>query len=245
MWRLIKKRRLSGLENHGMHIAFVTTLDVQGDPLDGVRLGFGTTDESWLDPHNPSRSGLKGPGKIEYDLGRGNFKVWVWDEPTVMADNLNTDIPDPDPPGSTRFYVSYEVLFQQGGAPVVLTIDEPADGSTVNTPTVMLRGHGPANANLALTVNQADAYAAIIAGDGKYAISNINLRVGANDLRAEAAEAGGEVLVAAATVTRSAGPDPCADVRQEIETLTRELGQVQQERQALENTLEQIRRLVA
>ncbi len=73
-FRIVKQRMLSMAENggcRGNHEIFVTVLDVNGNPLDGVTV----EDEFRAVP--PKVSGEKGPGKLEYDLWKNGFKLHV------------------------------------------------------------------------------------------------------------------------------------------------------------------------
>ena len=59
----------------GWHQIFVTVLDVNGNPLDGV------TVEDTFNAVPPHVTGEKGPGKLEYDLWQNGFSVHVTKNP--------------------------------------------------------------------------------------------------------------------------------------------------------------------
>jgi hypothetical protein len=59
----------------GWHQIFVTVLDVNGNPLDGVTL------EDTFNAVPPHVTGEKGPGKLEYDLWQNGFSLHVTKNP--------------------------------------------------------------------------------------------------------------------------------------------------------------------
>ncbi len=59
----------------GWHQIFVTVLDVNGNPLDGV------TVEDTFNAVPPHVTGEKGPGKLEYDLWKNGYSVHVTKNP--------------------------------------------------------------------------------------------------------------------------------------------------------------------
>jgi len=76
---LVEYRMFSVQENGGCvgaHNIFMTVLDANGAPLDGVTIGNPWTDEVHV-------SGEKGPGKAEYDLYSNGYEVLVVNDPAA------------------------------------------------------------------------------------------------------------------------------------------------------------------
>lgn len=96
----VEYRILSIDENggcRGTHQIFVTVLDVNGNPLDGV------TVQDTFNAVPPHISGEKGPGKLEYDLWKNGFSLQVAQNPdgspatsevTAKLSSVDSDIPD-------------------------------------------------------------------------------------------------------------------------------------------------------
>lgn len=68
-WRLLPLALNSGCAK-GMHTIFITVLDANGAPLDGIVVG-----DSWNNVENVS--GNKGPGKTEIDLWSNTMEMTV------------------------------------------------------------------------------------------------------------------------------------------------------------------------
>jgi hypothetical protein len=76
---LVEYRILTIQENGGCvgaHNIFVTVLDTNGNPLDGVTIGNTWTNEVHV-------TGEKGPGKCEYDLYSNGYEVLVLNDPSA------------------------------------------------------------------------------------------------------------------------------------------------------------------
>ncbi|MBN1995301.1 MAG: hypothetical protein JW953_21610 [Anaerolineae bacterium] len=98
---IVEQRMLSRDENGGCmgsHNIFVTILDVNGNPLDGV------TVEDTFKAVPPHKSGEKGPGKLEYDLWKNGFSLEVTakedgspatSQVTEKLSSVDHDIPNP------------------------------------------------------------------------------------------------------------------------------------------------------
>lgn len=99
-FRIAEERMYTIDENggcRGSHQIFVTVLDVNGNPLDGV----GVVDTYGAVPMH--MSGEKGPGKLEYDLWNNGFQITVaqdtngapvTSEVTAKLSSWDEDIPD-------------------------------------------------------------------------------------------------------------------------------------------------------
>lgn len=81
----------------GAHSIFVTVVDVNGNPMDGVAI----EDSGHAVP--PKLSGEKGPGKLEYDLWKNGFSLYVSKNPdgspatsdiTPKLSSVDEDIPN-------------------------------------------------------------------------------------------------------------------------------------------------------
>lgn len=81
----------------GAHSIFVTVVDVNGNPMDGAIV----EDTGHAVP--PKVSGEKGPGKVEYDLWKNGFSLYVSKNPdgspatsdiTPKLSSVDSDIPD-------------------------------------------------------------------------------------------------------------------------------------------------------
>jgi hypothetical protein len=81
----------------GAHSIFVTVLDANGNPMDGVFI----EDTGHAVP--PKTSGEKGPGKVEYDLWKNGFSLYVSKNPdgspatsdiTPKLSSVDEDIPN-------------------------------------------------------------------------------------------------------------------------------------------------------
>lgn len=96
----VEYRILSIDENggcRGNHEIFVTVVDVNGNPLDGVVV------QDTFNAVPPHVSGEKGPGKLEYDLWKNGFSLQVTQNPdgspatsevTAKLSSVDSDIPD-------------------------------------------------------------------------------------------------------------------------------------------------------
>jgi len=81
----------------GAHSIFVTVVDVNGNPIDGVSI----EDSGHAVP--PKISGEKGPGKVEYDLWKNGFSLYIsknadgspaTSDITPKLSSVDEDIPD-------------------------------------------------------------------------------------------------------------------------------------------------------
>jgi hypothetical protein len=98
---VIKEQHMYSIQENGgcrgMHEIFVTVLDVNGNPVDGV------TVEDTFQAVPPHMTGEKGPGKLEYDLWKNGFSLHVTahadgspasSEVTAKLSSVDPDIPD-------------------------------------------------------------------------------------------------------------------------------------------------------
>ena len=98
---VITEQRIFTIEENGgclgKHQIFVTVLDVNGNPVDGVTI------EDTFQAVPPKVSGEKGPGKLEYDLWKNGFSLHViqkedgspaTSQVTEKLSSVDEDIPD-------------------------------------------------------------------------------------------------------------------------------------------------------
>lgn len=98
----------------GSHQIFVTVVDAQGNPLDGV------TVEDTFQAVPPHLSGEKGPGKLEYDLWKNGFSLHV----TKKADGSPATSQTTDKLSSVDPDIPSEWLLQAGYCDSIADCDQ-------------------------------------------------------------------------------------------------------------------------
>lgn len=117
-YRLVKVRRLTACENHGMHNIFITVNDKDGNGLADTQLRV-----SWMSGEAIVETGHKmeiSPGFVDFAMFKGSYTVEVLNGTSEVAGPVSPDIPesetcetDGNPVANSLYHYSFEVIFQK------------------------------------------------------------------------------------------------------------------------------------
>jgi hypothetical protein len=117
-YRVVKVRRLTACENHGMHNIFITVNDKDGNGLPGIHLRV-----AWLGGEAITETGHKleiSPGFVDFAMFKGSYTVEVLDGTSQVAGPVSPDIAeseycdvDGNPVANSLYHYSFEIVFEK------------------------------------------------------------------------------------------------------------------------------------